>query len=35
VRRRLVASGRKKRLSWIEADGRIQFDQHGMPVVDK
>jgi NADPH-dependent glutamate synthase beta subunit-like oxidoreductase len=31
----LVAVGQENAFPWIERDSGIQFDQHGMPVVDK
>jgi NADPH-dependent glutamate synthase beta subunit-like oxidoreductase len=31
----LVAVGQENAFPWIERDAGIQFDQHGMPVVDK
>jgi len=31
----LVAVGQENAFPWIERDVGIQFDQHGMPVVDK
>ena len=31
----LVAVGQENAFPWVERDAGIQFDQHGMPVVDK